>query len=130
MKLTAELQRRQDGWQTNNGPNGQKDIARTEIVTAHNQATRAYIQWAIEHGYMQNVYRRWVTSNNDNVCPICVALNGQTVPFDKPYNVPSDIKYNGPEIMAPPVHTNCCCGEEFSRVTIIKYRVFQTNGTV
>lgn len=90
-----------------------KDIARTEIVTAHNQANRAYIQWAIEHGYMQNVYRRWVTSNNDNVCPICVALNGQTVPFDKPYNVPSDIKYNGPEIMAPPVHTNCCCGEEF-----------------
>lgn len=83
-----------------------KDIARTEIVTAHNQANRAYIQWAIEHGYMQNVYRRWVTSNNDNVCPICVALNGQTVPFDKPYNVPSDIKYNGPEIMAPPVHTN------------------------
>lgn len=43
-----------------------KDIARTEIVTAHNQANRAYIQWAIEHGYMQNVYRRWVTSNNDN----------------------------------------------------------------
>lgn len=90
-----------------------KDIARTEIVTAHNQATRAYIQWAIERGYMKNVYRRWVTSNNDNVCPICTSLNGQTTPFNKPYRVPSDVKYNGPEIIAPPVHTNCCCGEEY-----------------
>ena len=34
-----------DGRQTTD-QNGQKDIARTEIVTAHNQATRAYIQWA------------------------------------------------------------------------------------
>lgn len=90
-----------------------KSISRTELNTAHNQAAYAYVQWAIEHGYMKNVKRRWVTSGNDNVCPICVALNGQTVPFYEPYKVPAGVKFKGEVIEGAPAHTNCCCGEEF-----------------
>lgn len=90
-----------------------KSIARSELNAAHNQAAYSYVKWCIEHGYMKNVYRKWATSGNDNVCPICLALNGQITPFDKPYKVPSRVKYNGNEIMSPPAHTSCCCGEEF-----------------
>lgn len=90
-----------------------KSIARSELNAAHNQAAYSYVKWCIEHGYMKNVCRKWATSGNDNVCPLCLALNGQITPFDKPYKVPASVKYSGSEIMSPPAHTSCCCGEEF-----------------
>lgn len=86
-----------------------KSIARTELNAAHNQSAKAYIQWAIEHDYMKNVYKQWITSGNENVCPVCASLNGQKVPFNHSYRVP----INGIEIDGPPMHPQCCCGEKF-----------------
>lgn len=90
-----------------------KSIARSELNKAHNQSARAYIQWAIEHGYMKNVLRQWITSGNDNVCPICAALNRQTISFNGRYKVPDSVKSSVKEYDGPPGHTNCCCGERF-----------------
>lgn len=91
-----------------------KSIARTELNTAHNQAAYSYVLWAVEHGYMKNVVRTWVTSGNDNVCPTCFALNGQMTSLYEPYKVPSSVNFKGESIMSPPGHTNCCCGEKFT----------------
>lgn len=90
-----------------------RNIARTELNTAHNQSATAYIQWAIEHGYITNVYRKWVTSGNDNMCPICLSLAGQTVPFHENYKIPAGVTFKDNKVHHPPIHPNCCCGEEF-----------------
>lgn len=85
-----------------------KSIARTEINAAHHNANEAYMRWAIEHGYINGLKRQWVTSGNDNVCPICLMLEGQTVDFDEDFS--SEVFFFGNQKKLPPVHTNCCCG--------------------
>lgn len=91
-----------------------KNITRSELNAAHNQAARAYIQWAIEHGYMKDVYREWVTSGNDNVCPVCFALNHQRIPFNQDYVIPDGVPYHEGTIKMPPGHPSCCCSEIYS----------------
>lgn len=90
-----------------------KAIARSELNKAHNQSARAYIQWAVEHGYMKDVLRQWITSGNDNVCPVCASLNRQTIPLNGKYRAPDSVKSSVNEYDGPPGHTNCCCGERF-----------------
>ena len=90
-----------------------KAIARSELNAAHNEASRAYVRWCIERGLLKNVYSQWVTSGNDNVCPMCFALNGQTIPFGDEYSIPAGIPYHSGTTKGPPGHPNCCCGEIF-----------------
>lgn len=90
-----------------------KAIARSELNAAHNEASRAYVRWCIERGLLKNVYSQWVTSGNDNVCPMCFALNGQTIPFGEEYSIPAGIPYHSGTTKGPPGHPNCCCGEIF-----------------
>lgn len=90
-----------------------KSIARTELNKAHNQSARAYIQWTVEHGFMKNVQREWITSGKDNVCPVCAALNRQRIPLNGKYKTPDSVKSSVTEYDGPPGHTSCCCGERF-----------------
>jgi len=70
-------------------------IARTEVSRAENMGTY--------EGYLQSGFdgtKEWVATV-DRTCPICKALDGQTVPLKSKFN------YKGKEVLLPPFHPNC-----------------------
>lgn len=48
--------------------------------------------------------KRWITQNDDKVCPICLPLEGKTVPQASTFSVEP-----GTTISAPPAHPDCRC---------------------
>lgn len=73
--------------------------ARTVAIT---ETTRAYAEgnmaaWRAS-GLVQK--RKWLTVNDERVCPICGALHGRIAGLNEPF---------GAMIMSPPAHPNCRC---------------------
>lgn len=48
--------------------------------------------------------KKWVTAEDEKVCPLCGAMNGRVKPLDEPFTLP-----NGSKVYAPLVHVNCRC---------------------
>lgn len=57
-------------------------------------------QGALEPG----ARRRWVTSEDERVCPICGPMNDAAVRLDEQYDLP-----NGESVWSPPAHVSCRC---------------------
>jgi len=77
-------------------------IARTETIRASNAGTQAAWSEARERGLIRvgGEPREWIAAYSERTCPICQALDGETVPFDAVFS-------NGS--MYPPAHPRCRC---------------------
>lgn len=76
-------------------------IARTETVAAANEGQLQLWKQAQQRGLLPGkVRRKWITTPDERLCPICKGLNGKTAPLDGPF--PGGF-------MNPPAHPNCRC---------------------
>lgn len=79
-------------------------IARTEILSAHNEGRWLAWQDAIADGVApRNAMKMWrvrVPQVADSPCDFCLPFNGETVPWDDEFSA---------GVMMPPLHPNCVC---------------------
>lgn len=76
-------------------------IGRTEIQRASNYGRlNAYQKAGVKK-------KRWVSAQDNRVCPICKKMHGQVIQIDRDFQV----EYNGKlyRAKAPPLHPNCRC---------------------
>lgn len=73
-------------------------IAVTETTRAYSEGNRISYQAA------QVRHWRWLTNNDDLVCPVCGPLNRRVVEIGEPFAV-----YKGERIIQPPAHPGCRC---------------------
>ena len=85
------------------------DPARAQMIAA-SEASRAYhggqMITAEESGEVYG--KTWLASSD--ACDACLALNGVTVPLDKPFVVKSG-RYG--VVMSPPLHPHCMCSQTY-----------------
>ena len=104
-------------------------IARTELAAANSQAQDTYVREAQRLGLMGQVKKKWVTAGNDNVCPICNALNNTIIEMDSDFPSAYSVSdrhsgktvrripaFYGEQRRLPPAHPCCVCG-----VTYVTY---------
>lgn len=84
-------------------------IATTETAFAYNFGYSEYIRQAQAAGYMGDGYMVVDTAADDEVCPICAAMEGKQIPIDQPAAKPL---YAG-QTMIPPFHPRCRCATHF-----------------
>jgi SPP1 gp7 family putative phage head morphogenesis protein len=76
-------------------------IARTELAEAANQGR--FMSWmeADQQGLIPpNSKKRWMTAPDERTCPICNALNGEIVGWEKDFSIGK---------LMPTAHPNCRC---------------------
>lgn len=82
-------------------------IAETETAKAYTQGYRGYVAKQVQNGALRPGVMVWDTAQDEAVCPVCGALNGQE----------SDAKFtfklNGKTYDGPPAHPRCRCAEHF-----------------
>ena len=106
-----------------------KSIIRSELVLANSKIQEEYIKLLQKFGLAEQVVKRWVTSELDNVCALCRGLNGVTVKVGEDFPDTIDVigkngviiahtlkNFFGEHRFYPPVHPNCCCGIEYIEV--------------
>lgn len=94
------------------------NIARTELAFSFNQGTHFAIQQAQYQGYMGDTVKIWCTADDERVCPICGALEGQRVGMDEPFNFRTRIAAANPEVLlVPPAHPSCRCAVMYKEIT-------------
>lgn len=96
-------------------------IARTEAVRAENLGGEAAIQVAIDGGQIPEGYevrKTWITRMDGKERESHRELNGQTVPFDEPYQLPDGGTIMRPHDPAAPARetVNCRCAQAFKLV--------------
>lgn len=78
-----------------------KTIARTEIQIAQNEGRYEGWKQASEAGYVDpSSTKTWIIARDERTCPICLELDGETVPWNGIFS-------NGME--RPVAHPNCRC---------------------
>lgn len=78
-------------------------IARTEIMRAVNAGQREAWDQAVEEGLLSgDEQRSWIATDDELTCPICGALDGETIGLDAQYSDGSD---------GPPAHPRCLPGD-------------------
>jgi len=78
-------------------------IAITEVTRAFSAGEQIYQNMLSEMGV--ETVREWLTSEDEKVCPICGALDGQAVSIGEKF-----VDDDGNEYDNPPSHVNCRCG--------------------
>lgn len=75
-------------------------IARTEVMTALQAGKRAQWDRLVREGVIQSEdwSQEWVTSQLENVCPICLPLDGKRAPLGSTFGG-----------LLPPAHVRCVC---------------------
>lgn len=82
-------------------------IARTELATAFNQAQLGTIKQGIEDGdLLPDVQKKWVTAEDERVCPICRPLNRTHKDVEGDDTTFTSGKFSAD---APPIHPSCRC---------------------
>lgn len=76
-------------------------IARTELAFGYNAGEYHGIKQAQEQGYIGIGHKRWITADDERVCPRCRALDLTTAEMDEPFA--------GTEVLIPPLHPHCRC---------------------
>lgn len=82
-------------------------IARQELLTATHQGQLTAVLDAIQHGEIDpsRTSRRWITADDELVCPICEPMNEQDTPADEPWTLE-----DGTQVMIPQeAHIQCRC---------------------
>lgn len=82
-------------------------IARHETMEAGNEGQHQLWRQATERGDLPaNILRRPLIANDERLCPICRAMEGQRVGINQPFTLP-----NGTQKMNPPFHVTCRCSQ-------------------
>lgn len=84
-------------------------IATTENAFAYNFGYSEYIRQAQAAGYMGEGHLVIDTAGDDDVCPLCAAMEGKQIAIDQPADKPL---YAG-QTMIPPFHPRCRCATHF-----------------
>lgn len=87
-------------------------IARTESAFAYNWGADEGIRQAQEEGYIGKVVKKWLTSGDDSVCPVCSALDGTVIGMDTGFEIKGQELFPG-QHMLPPAHPSCGCAVEY-----------------
>ncbi|MCR4375692.1 MAG: phage head morphogenesis protein [Acidobacteria bacterium] len=95
-RLTARYARQLINYRANT-------IAITETQTSVQQGQRQAWQQAADQGYLRRDQTRRVWVIDPGACPICEAMDGQTVGFDEPF------LSDGETFDMPPRHPRCQC---------------------
>lgn len=79
-------------------------IARTETIAAVNQGQLEAWQQARDRGILPpDMWKTWIVTPDDRLCPYCRDMEDQTVPIDQPF-----VSSLG-SVMVPPLHPRCRC---------------------
>ena len=93
-----------------------KTIARTEIIQAQVAGQRALWNEGANAGVFnrQTARRKWVTHEDERTCELCVAIDGQEIPFNGVYTHPDlgNVNIFGDTLNGPTLHPNCRCSED------------------
>lgn len=81
-------------------------IARTEVIDASAEGQLAAWIDAADKGLLDisQTSREWIVTDDDRLCPRCLAMDGQKVSLDAPFVTPE-----GGAIDGPTLHPNCRC---------------------
>ena len=82
-------------------------IAETETAKAYTQGYRGYVAQQVQNGALRPGVMVWDTAQDEAVCPVCGALNGQE--SDERFT----FRLNGKTYDGPPAHPRCRCAEHF-----------------
>ena len=95
------------------------NIARTELAFAYNQGSFEGTKQAQEKGYMGEVVKIWCTADDERVCPVCGALEGQRVAMDDDFNFYTRLAVPAnPTIKrVPPAHPSCRCAVMYREIS-------------
>lgn len=96
------------------------NIARTELAGAYNQGHFGATKNAQAQGYIGECQKFFVTADDERMCPICGAMDGETQKMDEPFSFGK---------LLPPVHPSCRCAVGY-RETKIPLTVPQNSGTI
>ncbi len=83
-------------------------IATTELAFAYNKGADDGIIQAQQQGIIGKAKRVWVTAGDDGVCPICAALDMQSIDMDEEFDFKGKSLYGGQK-KTPPAHPRCGC---------------------
>lgn len=83
------------------------DVARTELATAYNSGAHEATKQAQAKGYLGRVKKVWSTADDERVCRICGAMEGDEVEMDEEFSGPSS---SWSTRLHPPAHPGCRCG--------------------
>lgn len=79
-------------------------IARTETISASVNGQQELWDQAVEEGLLTgDEQQEWIITPDDRLCPICEAIEGQTVPLGEPFETEDG------EVDGPPAHPRCRC---------------------
>lgn len=90
-------------------------IAQTESAFAYNRGADEGIRQAQSQNLLGIVKKRWCTSGDDAVCPICEALDGVEVGMEGEFPFKGKILFSGHH-MLPPAHPRCACAVEYIEI--------------
>ena len=82
-------------------------IANTELAFAYNRGYHEGVRQAMS-GFMGACEKVWRTAETRRVCDKCLALNGQRIGFDDPFNIAGKELHRGMH-QTPPAHPRCRC---------------------
>lgn len=91
-------------------------IAQTEMAFAYNKGADEAIAQAQMEGFLGQMESVWSTAGNENVCPVCDALDGKTVDFGEEFDFKGKSLYSGQK-RTPPAHTRCRCALMYREVS-------------
>jgi hypothetical protein len=82
-------------------------IARTEASFINNNGLAMIVEENVSSGYIDPsaAKKKWVVTPHDNICDVCLPMNGQTVGIYDDFELD-----DGQSISVPPAHPNCLCG--------------------
>lgn len=82
-------------------------IARTEIIRASVTGQLDLWRTATDRGLLgADMWKRWIVTDDDRLCPICRAMTGRTVPREANFRVGGR---RGGSVAGPPAHPACRC---------------------
>lgn len=88
-----------------------KTIARTEIIQAQVSGQRALWNEAANQGLFNkaDAKRIWKVHTDERTCELCMAMDGQEIPFNGVYDHPElgNVNIFGDVLNGPPIHPNC-----------------------
>ncbi len=91
-------------------------IAQTESAFAYNHGADQGVRQAQEKGLLGIMKKRWSTSGDDAVCPICAALEGVEIGMDEEFGYKGRTLFPGQKKL-PPAHPRCACAVEYIEVS-------------
>jgi hypothetical protein len=90
-------------------------IAQTEMVSAYSKGTDEGIRQAQAQNLLGKMVKRWCTSGDEAVCPICSSLEGKELEMDTAFEFSKSWLNSGNNLI-PPAHPNCACAVEYIEV--------------